>query len=155
MKIEIRKANPEDAESIKRLNQELFNYEYTNFDKTLDCSWPEKKKDYFQKAIGNNNYLALIAIIDKKVIGYLIGNIINPESYRKIGKIAEIQNTFILEKYRGHHIGKMLFDKFIEWSKEKEAKKIKVVASSKNEKAISFYKKCGFSDYSLTLEGEI
>jgi len=49
--MKIRKATLKDLEAIRKLNQELFKYEYKNFDKTLNCNWPLNNKKYFINAI--------------------------------------------------------------------------------------------------------
>jgi GNAT superfamily N-acetyltransferase len=61
----------------------------------------------------------------------------------------------IEESYRKKGIGKMLINNFIKWVKENKINRIKVSVYDKNTNAIEFYKKTGFTNYSLTLEGEI
>ncbi len=153
--MEIRKARVEDVNDILRLNQKLFDNEYSNFDKTLDCGWPPNNKDYFKDSIKDENFISLVAVSNRKIIGYLIGSIHKAEEYRKLKELAEVDNTFVLEEHRGKGVGKKLFEEFLEWSKKRGIDRMKVVASSKNKKAINFYKKCGFKDYNLTLEGDI
>jgi GNAT superfamily N-acetyltransferase len=62
---------------------------------------------------------------------------------------------FVLEKYRGQGIGTRLFNAFFSWAKKKGAKRKLVMAYAPNSEAISFYKKQGFSDYALTMEGNL
>jgi len=151
MTIKIRKATLKDLEEIKKLNQELFNYDF-KFDKTLDLEWPSKNKDYYKKRITGKDSITLIAEDEKKIVGYLIGVIVEGEGYRNIKKIAELENMFISENYRRKGIGKSLIINFINWAKGENVKKIKVVASAKNNCAIELYKKSGFSDHNLVLE---
>jgi len=153
--MEIREAKIEDVDDILNLNQKLFDYEFANFDDTLDCSWSPKNRDYFENAVKNKNSIALVAISDGKIIGYLIGSIHKTEDYRKLKEIVEVDNTFVDEEHRNKGVGKKLFEKFLEWAKNKGMNRMKVVASSKNKGARGFYKKCGFNDYNFTLEAEI
>jgi len=155
MKIEIRGAKSKDVKEIISLNQKLFNYEYNNFDKTLDCSWPPKNENYFKKSVEDKNSIVLVAVSNRNIIGYLIGSIHKAEDYREIKEVVEVDNTFVVEEHRRKGIGKELFKKFLEWAKKKETRRMKVVASAKNKDAINFYKKCGFIDYNLTLERDI
>ncbi|MDD5651388.1 MAG: GNAT family N-acetyltransferase [Candidatus Nanoarchaeia archaeon] len=155
MLMEIKKATLKNLKEIISLNQQLFDYEYANFDKTLNCKWPSKNIEYYKKSITNKESITLLAFIDGKIVGYLIGAINKTESYRNIKKIAEIDNMFILPQFRGLNIGSSLYNKFINWMKTKGIKKIRVIASSKNGKAIDFYKKNGFLEYNLTLEKDI
>ncbi|MFH1501223.1 MAG: GNAT family N-acetyltransferase [archaeon] len=153
--MEIREAKIEEVEEILKLNQQLFDYEFENFDKTLDCNWSPKNKGYFEKAIKGKNSITLVAVLDGKIIGYLVGGIHKAGNYRKIEKLVEVENTFILEEQRGKGVGEKLFKMFLEWAKKKKVKRMKVVASAKNKRAINFYKKCGFLDYDSILERNI
>ena len=155
MEIVIKKATLENLKDIINFNQQLFDYDYGNFDKTLDCSWPSNNEDYYRDSITKEDSLALVVFADNKIVGYLIGNLTKPEDYRKIGKLAEIDNMFILSEVRGQGVGTSLCERFFKWAKEKGAKRIKVVASAQNKKAIKCYRKNGFEDYNLTLERDI
>ena len=59
---------------------------------------------------------------------------------------------FILEEFRERGVGKKLMEGFIDWCKKKGVKRIKLVASIQNSKAIKFYHKLGFDNYTLNLE---
>ena len=69
--------------------------------------------------------------------------------------MQQLKNMFVLEEYRGKGIGTELINKFIEWCKERGTKRIRIVASVQNKKAIELYRKLGFNDYNLILENEI
>lgn len=152
--IEIKKATIENVKDILNLNQQLFNYD-KNFDKTLDPTWPSNNKKYFKNSIINKNSLALVVVDNAEIVGYLIGTINEAEDYRNIQKIAELDNMFILPKYRKKGIGTDLCGKFFKWAKEKGIKRASVIVSEQNSKAINYYKKCGFLDYNLILEAKI
>lgn len=153
--IKIKKATLENINDILNLNQQLFDYDHKNFDKTLDCSWPSNNKKYFKNSITSKNSLALVVVDKEKVIGYLMGSINNAEDYRNIKKIAELDNMFILPQYRKKGIGIDLCKKFFKWAREKGIERVKVIVSEQNNKAISYYKKCGFLGYDLTLEAKL
>lgn len=68
-------------------------------------------KDILQK----KGCCTLIAIIDKKVVGYLIGYKKEIDYYRKIKKFAELANMFVLEEYRNLGIGTKLCNAFFKW----------------------------------------
>ena len=61
----------------------------------------------------------------------------------------------VKNNYRGYGIGKRLINSFKDYCKSQNIHNLKVVASSKNEKAIDFYRKNGFEDFDLTLTMEI
>ena len=153
--MKIRKAEMKDLESIRKLNQELFMNENKNFDNTIDVDWSlgnEHKKDYIN-AIKNN--FCFVALDGKKIVGYVVGYVRKSETYRNIGKLAELDNMSILEEYRSKGIGSKLVEEFKKWAKSQNVDRLRVTASAGNIGAIKFYKKEGFEDYDLTFEQEI
>jgi len=153
--MEIKEATLDNVKDILNLNQELFDYEHDNFDATLDCSWPPNNENYFEESIEKKDSLALVAFVDGRLVGYLIGSVKNAEDYRKIEQLGEIDNMFILPEFRGKKIGLALCDKFLGWAREKGVKRVRVVASVQNEGAIACYMKSGFEDYNLVLERDL
>lgn len=107
----IRNAAINDLLDIQKLNKILFELEYNNFDSTLNTSWPmsNEGEKYFKSAI--NNDVVLVAVLDDKIVGYLVGSLNTGYSYNKNIQ-AELDNICILEKYRKLGIGKQLFLKF-------------------------------------------
>ena len=153
----IRKATINDLETIQKLNEKLCLKEYKKFDNTINPTFPllEQGKSYFLERITKNDECVFVALEKGKIIGYLAGGIIEPESYRILKKIAEAENMFVLEEYRGRGIGSRLLEKFFKWCKSKKINRIKVVISSDNSQSINFHKKNGFSDYNVVLEKKI
>lgn len=152
--IKIDKAKIKDLEAVKKLNQELFNYDF-KFDKTLDLNWPKKNKKYYAQRIKSKNSITLIAKDGKTVIAYLVGSLMKVEGWRKLNKLAELENMLVLEKYRGQGIGSSLIKEFLKWAKTKKADRVKVIASSENLEAINAYKNNKFIEYNVVLEREI
>ncbi|MFA4833477.1 MAG: GNAT family N-acetyltransferase [Patescibacteria group bacterium] len=155
MDYKIKKAKLEHLKDIQRLHKSLFDNEIKNFNKSLNPKWIFGKAgtQYYKDLINKRNLCAFVALVGNKVAGYLAGEIIRePVGWRKIKKQAELDNMFVLPQYRGKKIGTGLVKAFLSWAKKKEATNIKVAASAKNQKAISFYQKHGFKDYELILE---
>ena len=152
--INIRKANINDLLNIQKLNKELFELEFHNFDSTLIEDWPLTKagKEYFENAIINN--IVLVACIDNKIVGYLAGTLNSQNSYNNNIQ-AELDNMCILNEYRKLGIGSRLLAEFKRICKEHKINEIKVVASFKNVNAIDFYKNNGFSESELVLKQNI
>jgi ribosomal protein S18 acetylase RimI-like enzyme len=157
MDVIIRKATLDDLSTIQELNLMLFKKEYEKYDKTLDLNWTEGKEGtgYFKKRITDENSCALVAIVDGEIVGYRVGAISKPESYRILSSYAEAENMFVLSEFRNKGIGTKLFNEFVKWCKEKGVKRVKLVVSSENKKALGFDRKLGFQDHSITLEKEI
>lgn len=147
----IRKANINDLENIQKLNKELFILEHDNYDPNLIINWPFENfgTKYFIDMI--NNQIILVAEKNNNIVGYLAGTIDKKFTYVD-KKTAEIENLFILDKYRNLGIGKMLISEFKKICKENNVKRIIVTAASQNIKAINFYKSQGFEDKKVTLK---
>ena len=153
-KIKIRKATIEDLKAIQNFNLLLFKKEKEEYDPFLDMNWTFGKEGtkYYKEKIGKDDNCAFVATVDDKVIGYLVGGIVKAETYRKLPPTAELENTFVLDDYRNFKIGANLYLAFMKWCKEKGVKIIRVQASAPNLRAINFYRKNGFKDYTLILE---
>ena len=99
--------------------------------------------------------VTFIALLDNKIVGYLIASIQKGESYRTLKRIAELENMLVIEKFRCLGAGGLLVNEFFKWAKSMKVSRAKVVASAENEKAISFYKKNHFVQHDITLEADI
>ena len=153
-KVIIRKAGLEDLTSIQKLNNNLFDLEFNNFDDTLKLGWALEKdgREYFEDMIKNE--IVFVAQIEEKIVGYLAGSICESISYIT-ESFAELDNMCIDDEYRKFGIGTLLMDEFKKYCKEKNMQNIKVTASAKNSRAIQFYMKNGFEDYNITLKYKI
>ena len=157
MKIEIKKATLKELEAIRKMNQELFKYDYENFDKNINYKWSLTKahKECYEKDISGKNSAVFLALINKKIVGYILCKIIDAEIYSKDKKLAFLEDMFVVKEHRSSGIGTMLVNEFLKWEKLKGVKRATVTVSIKNKKAINFYRKAGFSDQDLILERKI
>ena len=153
----IQRAELKDVKLIQNLNKLLFEKEYNEYDKSLDCERPFSKEgeEYFKESITNEDNLCLVAKEKTEIVGYLIGSIQETTSRRKIKKIWELENMFIKKEWRTKWMGKKLHQEFIQWCKQKEVEKISVIVSAKNTDGRKFYNKCWFEEYDITLEKKI
>ncbi len=154
MKFEIRSAKLGDLKRIQKLNLKLFEIEKRKYDPTLSLKWSFGKEgtEYYKGRITEEDGCVLLAEVKGKIVGYLAGGIVRVGSYRKVGKLAEIENMFIEEKYRNQGIGSKLVEKFLDWAKIKKVERVKVAAFALNYKALRFYKKHGFKEREVVLE---
>jgi GNAT superfamily N-acetyltransferase len=156
MKMKIRKATIKDFKTFQSLNGKLFKYDKKH-DPALDLDWPFKKVgiDYYKKVLTDKDSVCFIAEDEnKKSIGYVAGGITDKFGYRK-AKIVELQNIFILKKYRRQGIGRQLVKELLAWARIQRADKFFVSTYFKDKKATSFYKKSKFKPIDLGLEQDI
>lgn len=158
MNLEIKKATIDNLKDIQNLNLMLFKKEYKEFDSSsLNLNWTFWKEwtKYYKKRLLKDDWCVFIAIINKKIIGYLCWWISKAENYRILPIVWELENMFVLDEYRSKWIWKKLYDNFKIWCKEKNVWKLRVVADYKNKLWIIFYKKMNFKEYSLILEKDL
>ena len=155
--ISVRKANISDLKTIQRLNGELCARENREFDETINAQYPFSKagEEYFKLKIESSDSLTLVAEVEGIIVGYLAGSIIAPEDYRTLTKMAEAENMFVEESFRGQGVGTKLSEQFEDWCRGKGAQRIRHVASAANSEAIKFYKAHGSKEVSVTLEKEL
>ena len=141
MEIKIQSATIKNLKDIQELNHQLYIKENKEFDSTINKNFSIQKsgENYFKKRIKND--CTLIATVDGKTIGYLVGAISEVSDYRSILKLAEAENMFVLEEYRSLGVGKKLMNEFVKWCKSNKIKRMRVVASAQNIQAIKFRNK--------------
>jgi GNAT superfamily N-acetyltransferase len=154
LKVLIERASIADLEAIQKLNQELCAKENREFDETIDPNYPfsEKGEEYFKSRIESADGLALLAKEGTVVVGYLVGGMAEPEDYRTVGSIAELENMYVQESMRGKGVGSKLIFQFEDWCRERKVQIVRIVASAANNDAIKFYKTHGSKEVSVTLE---
>ncbi|MEQ8363307.1 MAG: GNAT family N-acetyltransferase [Cyclobacteriaceae bacterium] len=104
----------------------------------------ETMRTLFNENIANTNYIYLVAYEDKTSLGYISCHIQN--LLHHAGKVAEIQEMFVLPKYRSAGVGKLMMDNIKKRVKEKGALQLEVTTRAIREKAIEFYIREAFQD---------
>lgn len=153
----IKIATIEDIATITNFNKKLCVKENKEFDSTInsDFSTTELGIKYFTKNIKSEDGLVLIALENETPIGYLVAEINEVNDYRNIEKISELDNMWVDDEYRSTGVGKELIKLYENWSRDKGVLRTRVIASSKNNRAIDFYKREGFQEYDLILEKDL
>jgi ribosomal protein S18 acetylase RimI-like enzyme len=148
--IKIRTAGKDDVSALQKLNHELF-LDNQKYDPELKVEWPmsEDGNKYFSELIDRESYV-LIAEDNENPVGYLVAEEREVE-YRK-GKSVFIENMGVSPSSQNKGIGGMLVSELVNLINEKGIKKIYVTTYLKNNKALDFYRKNGFSDIDITLE---
>lgn len=151
----IREAKASDLKTIQQLNYQLFEKEYAEYDRLLNREWTfgPKGTAYYKKRIAKR--CVLLAFEGRKTVGYICFALTKGELYRLLPKTAELENMLVLEEHRSRGIGRALVDAFLAWCERKKVGKIRVQATAQNARAIKFYKRCGFHEYTLILERDL
>ncbi|MEQ1625427.1 MAG: GNAT family N-acetyltransferase [Sediminibacterium sp.] len=141
MQINIRRAVIEDCSRIMELIQELADYEKAPEEVTVTLA-------HFQESgFGANPvWWAFVAEVDGRVEGFAL-YYIRYSTWK--GQRMYLEDILVTEQMRGKQLGKLLFDRLIEESKEKNLKGMVWQVLEWNEPAINFYKK-----YNASFDGE-
>lgn len=150
----IRRGELKDLAAIQELNRQMCVKEHREYDATINPNYPvlPMGKAYFKGRILGKDSCAFVVIDKEKPVGYLVGSIVASEDYRTVGKMAELENMFVMDDYRSMGIGKRLVDAFTEWCEFRGVELIKAVASAQNSRAIGFYEREGMKQTAVTLE---
>jgi ribosomal protein S18 acetylase RimI-like enzyme len=127
MKIEIRKTELSDLDSIYSIEKEFYTQPY----KIVDLeNWLDKP-----------NMILLTLLSNMIVSGYLIATSNPPES-----ELYKISITFT-NHHRG--LGKRLLETYLTLCRKNGVSTVFLEVGEKNHKALSFYRKNGFTEYLL------
>lgn len=139
MEVQLRKAQKEDCSRLLELVKELAEYEKAPDEVTVSI-------DEFESAgFGENPvWEAYVAEIGSQVVGMAL-YYIRYSTWK--GRRLYLEDIIVTEKHRGQGLGKLLFDKVLNISKEKGYSGMVWQVLDWNEPAINFYKK-----YNTTIE---
>lgn len=155
--IEIRRAKTSELSVVQKLYLALCRHEKLQFNQPVDLHWPNTNlsRKYHRQAITSPKGFLWVAADKEEVVGYANGWIIRPPQWRKQELIAELYMMFVIPKYRGQGIGKKLLISFAVWAKQKKVKRLKLIVTDQNTRALKLYHKLGYKAFERILERDI
>ncbi len=137
----IRTANEEDCEAMLKLVKELAIFEKAPDEVTVTL------EAFIAAGFGEEPvWGAFLAEVDGKIVGMSL-YYVRYSTWK--GKRLYLEDLIVTEEFRGKGLGKILFDKTIEYGKEKGYSGMMWQVLDWNEPAIHFYKK-----YNAKFDGE-
>lgn len=97
--------------------------------------------------IKNQQKFTLVAESKGHLIGCAVVNLSPNESLPQIENVPEVSVLYVLERFCGKGIGKLLLNETIYALKNLNYKSVWLSVYHKNQKAINFYNKNGFKDF--------
>lgn len=137
------------------LNELLIVAAKTFYDTFSEVNTEEDMKMYlaehftFEKLsseFNNPNSEFYIATLNDRITGYLKINFEPAQTESNQNNTIEIERIYVLKEFQGHKVGNLLLDKAFEAAKQKKINFVWLGVWEKNVKAISFYKKNGFTE---------
>ncbi len=147
--MKIRKVLISDFEDILRLQLQLEDTEVV-FDNNLvkHCYDTKEGRNKLKKRIRSKSNIFFVMEDDNKIVGFIDGNVPDDEWWYK-EKVAYINHLCVDSSYRKKGIAIELMAEFEKVAKELGAKYLRLLAFPDNKPAVSFYKKNGFTEYSI------
>ena len=147
MEIKIRKATKKDIPQLAKLSIE-FAREHPQ---KQPFRWTLKRKEHEKTIKGflkQNRRVIFVAEDEKtgKLVGLLITSMWVMPYVNIIKKIANVEDLFVIKKYRGKGISSQLKDASFKWARAKGAKYVALFVSMANKKAIKVYRKWQFAN---------
>lgn len=148
MTIQIRKCTLEDLPILREIS-------YETFDETFkDQNSPENMKVYLEKAFNVKQLEKELSTFSsefffiyshEEIAGYLKVNVNEAQTEEEGEESLEIERIYIRKNFQGQRLGLHLINKAMEMASEQNKKKIWLGVWEKNEGAIKFYEKMGFT----------
>ncbi|MFJ7679681.1 GNAT family N-acetyltransferase [Peribacillus sp. NPDC097198] len=148
MSIHIRKCTLEDLPLLQEIGCETFNETFK------DLNSPENMKVYLEGAfnltqlgteLSNPSSEFFFIYCHTEVAGYLKVNVDEAQTEKEGDESLEIERIYIRKEFQGQGLGHHLINKGIELAKDQSKKKVWLGVWEKNEGAIKFYGKMGFT----------
>jgi len=148
--MKIRKAKAEEVGQIADLQRELMLHEKkieSTYFYNISKDARERFIEFAKKKIENRNSKLFVAIIDGKIVGYILGWIKERPPVFKLKKVGYISDCFVIEKFRGEGIGEKLAQRMLAWFKIKKLNYAELVVTSRNKLGFTVWKNLGFEEY--------
>ncbi len=144
----INKITPADLDELRKLGSQTFyeTFAWGNTEKNmqiyLDATFSEKNLD---AEINNPHIEIYFARTNNQPVGYMKINLGPAQGEFRDENCLEIERLYVKKEYQEQGIGKMLLNKAFELARTLDLDFIWLGVWEKNEKAIAFYLRNGFS----------
>lgn len=147
----IKECTLEDMEKLKYISEKTFIETFAEENSSEDMENYMRENLSYEKLtseIKNEGSLFFLVEDNDKVVAYMKLNFDKAQTEEGHKNTLEVQRIYILEKYKGKGIGKVLIQKAKELAKENSLSYIWLGVWENNFPAIKFYEKQGFEKFS-------
>ena len=148
--IEISKVTSSDLEALRLISIQTFTETFSEHNS------PSNMQQYFSENLTaeklslefQNPYSTFYFVrMNDKIIGYLKINSGKAQTEKQSEPTLEIERIYVLKEFHGKHIGQLLFEKAKSIATNNHYNFIWLGVWEKNERAIAFYTKQGFTKF--------
>lgn len=133
------RAKAEDHDELLELMQEFYVFEQITFDRAV-------VRTVLTELTGSDTYGQIFLITSQgKIIGYLLMSLCYSAEFG--GRFLLLDELYLREEYRGKGVGKYTMAFAEETGKRLGVQSIRLEVSHENTKALTLYKKVGFSSH--------
>ncbi len=149
--ITIRKIGPDDLHELQTIAKQTFYDTFEthnteeNMQQYLNEGFTEEK---LTAELYNNHSEFYFALSENKTVGYLKLNFGKAQTELQNDNAVEIERIYVLKEFHGKKVGQILYEKALETAAAKKADYIWLGVWEENPRAIQFYKKNGFVEFS-------
>lgn len=139
--------NIADLEELQKLSIQTFTDTYQDknepvlFQNHLDLAFNSHK---LKSELENPESFFFFVKREEELLGYLKLNVGAAQTEAFGNDSLEIERIYVVQKYQGHGLGRLLIEKSIAFAGSKNKKKVWLGVWEENPKAIAFYKRMGF-----------
>jgi RimJ/RimL family protein N-acetyltransferase len=148
----IRKATPDDLETLLRFEQGVINAERP-FDPTLKGE-PTHYYD-LQEMISASHIELLVAVVNGELVGSGYARIESSKPYLQHSKHAYLGFMYVEPAHRGKGINALIIEALETWISSQQVHEVRLDVYRQNESAIKAYEKAGFSRHMIEMRKEI
>ncbi len=148
--IDIQKVTLNDIDQLQKIGRQTFSETFSgdnseeDMKKYLDENFSIEK---LTDELNNKNSEFYFAKLENTVIGYLKLNFGESQTELKDNKALEIERIYVPKEFHGQSVGQILYEKAIQVAKQKDVDYVWLGVWEENLRALSFYKKNGFTEF--------
>lgn len=148
--ITIKRVTENDIKELQKIGIKTFSETFAsvntaeNMKKYLDNNFSTEKITGELNIDGSAFYFALDG---ENVVGYLKINFGAAQTELKDGASLEIERIYVVKEFHGKKVGQMLYEKAIQIAQNAKVNYVWLGVWEENKRAISFYKKNGFTEF--------
>lgn len=149
-KFMIKECDLEDIEKVKKISEITFYETFFNDNTEEDMEKYIKESfsyEQLESEMKDSSSKYFLIEHGEEIVAYMKINFDHSQTEQGHDNTLEIQRIYVLQKYKGQHIGKMLIQKAIEIARYHNLHYVWLGVWEKNTHAIRFYEKQGFKKF--------